>query len=30
MKVYPPEAWLCPVTLLVLGRYPKEINIYIK
>ena len=25
-----PEAWLCPVTLLVLGRYPKEINIYIK
>ena len=24
------EAWICPVTLLVLGRYPKKINIYIK
>ena len=24
------EAWICPVTLLVLGRYPKQINIYIK
>lgn len=24
------EAWICPVTLLVLGRYPKRINIYIK
>jgi hypothetical protein len=23
------EAWICPVTLLVLGRYPKQINIYI-
>ena len=23
------EAWLCPVTLLVLGRYPKKINLYI-
>ena len=25
-----PDAWLCPVTLLVLHRYPKQINIYIK
>ena len=25
-----PDAWLCPVTLLVLHRYPKKINIYIK
>ena len=24
------EAWICPVTLLVLGRYPKRINIYFK
>lgn len=24
------EAWICPVTLLVLGLYPKTINIYIK
>ena len=24
------EAWICPVTLLVLGRYPKQINLYIK
>ena len=24
------EAWICPVTLLVLGRYPKQINIYFK
>ena len=24
------EAWICPVTLLVLGRYPKKINLYIK
>lgn len=24
------EAWICPVTLLVLGRYPQQINIYIK
>ena len=24
------EAWICPVTLLVLGSYPKQINIYIK
>ena len=24
------EAWICPVTLLVLGRFPKRINIYIK
>lgn len=24
------EAWICPVTLLVLGRYPKKINIYLK
>ena len=24
------KAWICPVTLLVLGRYPKKINIYIK
>ena len=24
------EAWLCPVTLLVLFRYPRRINIYIK
>ena len=24
------EAWLCPVTLLVLFRYPKNINIYLK
>ena len=23
------EAWICPVTLLVLGRYPMQINIYI-
>lgn len=23
------EAWICPVTLLVLGRYPKRINIYL-
>lgn len=23
------EAWLCPVTLLVLHRYPERINIYI-
>ncbi len=22
-------SWLCPVTLLVLGRYPKKINLYI-
>ena len=22
------DAWICPVTLLVLGRYPKKINIY--
>jgi len=22
------DAWICPVTLLVLGRYPKRINIY--
>ena len=22
------EAWICPVTLLVLGQYPKQINIY--
>lgn len=25
-----PEAWICPVTLLVLGRYPKKINIYLR
>lgn len=25
-----PNAWICPVTLLVLGRYPKQINIYLK
>ena len=25
-----PEAWICPVTLLVLGRYPKQINLYLK
>ena len=25
-----PAAWICPVTLLVLGRYPKRINIYVK
>ena len=25
-----PEAWICPVTLLVLGKYPKQINIYLK
>lgn len=24
------RAWICPVTLLVLGRYPKQINIYVK
>lgn len=24
------EVWICPVTLLVLGRYPKTINIYLK
>lgn len=24
------KAWICPVTLLVLGRYPKQINIYFK
>lgn len=24
-----PTAWLCPVTLLVLFRYPKRINLYI-
>lgn len=24
------KAWICPVTLLVLGRYPKRINIYLK
>ena len=24
------EAWICPVTLLVLGRYPKQINLYLK
>ena len=24
------RAWICPVTLLVLGRYPKQINLYIK
>lgn len=23
------EAWICPVTLLVLFRYPKNINIYL-
>ena len=23
------KAWLCPVTLLVLHRYPKQINLYI-
>jgi len=23
-----PKAWLCPVTLLVLHRYPKQINLY--
>lgn len=25
-----PEAWICPVTLLVLFQYPKQINIYSK
>lgn len=25
-----PEAWICPVTLLVLGRYPKKINVYLR
>lgn len=25
-----PESWICPVTLFVLGRYPKRINAYIK
>ncbi len=25
-----PDAWLCPVTILVLHRYPKRINLYIK
>lgn len=24
------DAWICPVTYLVLGRYPKQINIYLK
>lgn len=24
------EAWICPVTLLVLHKYPKRINIYLK
>lgn len=24
-----PTAWICPVTLLVLFRYPKRINIYL-
>ena len=24
------EAWICPVTLMVLGRYPKQINLYLK
>ena len=24
------DAWICPVTLLVLGRYPKHINIYLR
>ena len=24
-----PTAWLCPVTLLVLFRYPKRINLYV-
>ena len=24
------EAWICPVTLLVFGRYPKKINIYLR
>ncbi len=24
-----PEAWVCPVTLLVLGAYPKRINLYL-
>ncbi len=24
------EAWICPVTLLVLHQYPKQINIYSK
>ncbi len=24
-----PTAWLCPVTLLVLFRYPKRINLYL-
>ena len=23
------QAWLCPVTLLVLFQYPKKINLYI-
>ncbi len=25
-----PTAWICPVTLLVLFSYPKQINIYLK
>lgn len=25
-----PDAWLCPVTLLVLFTYPERINIYLK
>lgn len=25
-----PNAWICPVTLLVLYRYPERINIYLK
>lgn len=29
-RQYVSEAWICPVTLLVLGRYPKQINIYLK
>ena len=24
-----PTSWLCPVTLLVLGCYPKQINLYV-
>ena len=24
-----PTAWLCPVTLLVLFRYPRKINLYL-
>ena len=24
------DAWICPVTLMVLGRYPKQINLYLK